>query len=201
MTGRARRATRPTSCHFGAALVRSPRELRADIERWGALALHRCGQRCSGMPRSRPGVPTGPTYPNKGKQFTTDSNADARDPPTCATQVRQFSTDRRRNHRSIVGDRAQRICRFDKTAILFGDFSVSDFCGFAKSADQRLSPPDMPHRLRHHMPYVVAACGGTISIPDIFQNHPRSRPVVFPVRLNVAFQPYVRLGRSLPLAL
>ena len=82
MTGRARRATRPTSCHFGAALVRSPLVLRADIERRGALALHRSGERCSGMPRSRPGTPTGTRYSSLGKHGVTDSSADARDPMT-----------------------------------------------------------------------------------------------------------------------
>ena len=86
VTGRARRATRPTSCHFGAALVRSPLELRADIERWDALALHRSGERCSGMPRSRAGMPTGPTYPGTRKRYTTDSRADARAPTASCKQ-------------------------------------------------------------------------------------------------------------------
>jgi hypothetical protein len=36
MSGRARRATRPTSCLFGAALGRSELVLRADFGRWAA---------------------------------------------------------------------------------------------------------------------------------------------------------------------
>jgi hypothetical protein len=36
------------------------------------------------------------------------------------------------NNGSIVGDRAQRVCRFDKTAILFGDFRAFEFRDFAK---------------------------------------------------------------------
>jgi hypothetical protein len=49
------------------------------------------------------------------------------------------------------------------------------------------------------MPHVVPACGGSISIPDVFQIHERSRPAAFTVRLYV-LSSLMRLRRSLPLA-
>jgi len=108
MSGRARRATRPTSCHFGAALVRSPRELRADVDRWRDLARHRSKERCSGMPRSRPGMPTGVRYRDRGKYRMTDSSADARDPPTYCNQGAAVLSRPAPNIRPIVDDRTQR---------------------------------------------------------------------------------------------
>ncbi len=82
------------------------------------------GERCSGMPRSRPGMPTGTGYPTMDRHRMTDSSADARDPPTRCNQGSPVPNRPAPNMRSIVGDRATHVCGFDKTAILFGDFDL-----------------------------------------------------------------------------
>ena len=86
MAGRARRATRPTPCHFGATLG-----LRADCGRSRAnlglrardgLALRLSGEslgECPGVGRE---IPRGMTDPGERKQDTAESKADARDPTT-----------------------------------------------------------------------------------------------------------------------
>jgi len=111
MAGRARRATRPTSCHFGAALVRCSLVLRADIDRWGDLALHRSGERCRERPEVGRVHRQKTEYPNGRKQGATESSADARDPATGPLRkVTVFNggvLNRPAPRRSIAVDRAQ----------------------------------------------------------------------------------------------
>jgi hypothetical protein len=96
-------------------------------------------ERCSGSPRSRAGAPTGAKYPDRRKHEMTESSADARDPPTGFNRGLVVLNGLAPNSRSIVGDRATHVCRFDKTAILSSDFRVLDFGEFSKVENRALA--------------------------------------------------------------
>src|SRR5271166_1094072 len=97
MTGRARRATRPTPCLFGAAP-----ELRADfvrIENVGVFSRPRPpppGGAVRVQARGRPGWPTSHDRALSRHPVLPGSSADARDPPPCplqkATVLNLFAT-------------------------------------------------------------------------------------------------------------
>src|SRR5207302_4619816 len=105
MTGRARRAPRPTSWLFGAALG-----LAAELDRWGGLAPHLAGASCSGKATRSAGSPSNEVKITLTRQHVlTDSSADARGPTTSADQVRDRAGESGSRARSIVVDRAKQF--------------------------------------------------------------------------------------------
>jgi hypothetical protein len=131
MSGRARRATRPTACLFGALdrrrlrpprpLTRSRRSCPADFagaSPWESPAVGRVYQ-CKEIR----------TVGNS--ELRRDSSADARDPPTSFAQGLNVLGRPAPKSRSIAVDRAKRLFGFSRLEFcLIGNFRIANFENF-----------------------------------------------------------------------
>lgn len=108
MSGRARRATRPTACLFGRVGTRADCDRRKRSRVCGGLALRFAGTNL-GKPTQSGGC-TKPKHQDRAgdNEIRRESSADARDPTTGAQRAAAGAFDCGRQSRSIVRDRANR---------------------------------------------------------------------------------------------
>jgi hypothetical protein len=188
MTGRARRATRPTCVHFRRRVGTRPR-LRPPAKAWGAFAgglalvsLGRAFGKSTQVGRYQPAA----TYPDQGQRPTTESiPTRATLPPSrkqgAAVLDRKFSAPVQPAARSWAIARNYEAGGFDTPTISLCDFGGGNFREFETQESRKVCnrsaaavrSPTYRHRIRdhidHHMRYVVPACGGAIGILHEFQ--------------------------------